>query len=68
MSHIRVWWQDDVIAWFDCNPPYLCMEDLLVYMTALGYAGLKEEDFDLSYMDGSSLQDVYLRRFENARV
>lgn len=65
--HIRVWWTSKVIAWYDYEGVF-DIEAFLEYTRNVICAGLKKEDFDLSHMDGSRLEDIYLRRFENAKL
>lgn len=77
--HIRVWWTDnitektEVIAWYDYHGEF-DIKAFLEYARNVICTGLKEEDFDLKYLQKEEdlkeyeVQDIYLRRFENARV
>lgn len=42
------------------------IESFLEYVRDVICVGLKEEDFDLQYLETGFMKDVYLRRFENA--
>lgn len=64
-KHIRVWWTGHVLVWYSYEGEFQ-IESFLEYVRDVICVGLKEEDFDLQYLETGFMKDVYLRRFENA--